>query len=249
MSTPGAREGLGSRLRRARTRRGLRREDLAVESGISWSAIAQIESGRRQNVRPDSLSALARALHVPIDYLLQGIAPPPLLEHRALFHGGRDAFVEKAGAFVAEGVERSEPTLAVTTEANVDGLREYLGGDAKGVQFIRSDELYSEPGAAIMTYLRFARRELARGGWARIVAGAPWGRKVDAKAKRWSRYESLLNLACSTLPLTIVCAYDESAVAPAILKQAYATHPEVITNGAIERSRAYVDPGVFVLGD
>jgi transcriptional regulator with XRE-family HTH domain len=249
MCALGAREELGSRLRRARNRRGLRREDLAVESGISWSAIAQIESGRRQNVRPDTLSALARALSVPIDYLLHGTAPPPLLEHRALFHGGRDGFVDGVGSFVAEGVERAEPTLAVTTETNVDALREFLGRDAKRVHFMRSDELYREPGAALTTYLRFARRELARAGWARIVGGPPWGRKVDAKAKRWSRYESLLNLACATLPVTIVCPYDESAVAPSILKQARATHPELITNGAIEQSRAYVDPGMFVLGD
>ena len=219
-----------------------------MKSGISWSAIAQIESGRRQNVRPDTLSALARALRVPIEYLLHGVAPPPLLEHRALFHGGRDAFVESTSAFVAEGVERSEPTLVVTTKANIDAVRESMGGDAERAQFLRSDELYAEPGAALTTYVRFARREAARAGWARIVGGPPWGRRVDAKAKRWSRYESLLNLACSALPVTIVCTYDETAVAPSILKQAHATHPEVITNGTVERSRAYVDPGMFVLG-
>ena len=246
--TPGAMEGLGSRLRRARSRRGLKREELAVESGISWSAITQIESGRRQNVRPDTLSALGRALGVPIDYLLHGTAPPPLLEHRALFHGGQDAFVDSVGAFVAEGVERSEPTLVVTTAANVDALRESMDGDAKRVQFIHSDELYREPGAALTTYLRFARREVARAGWARIAGGPPWGRKVDAKAQRWSRYESLLNLACAALPVTIMCTYDETVVAPSILRQAHATHPEVIMDGVMRKSRGYVDPGTFVLG-
>lgn len=246
--TPGAEEGLGSRLRRARTRRGLTREELAVDAGISWSAIAQIESGRRQNVRPDTLSALARALRVPIEYLLHGAAPPPLLEHRALFYGGRDEFVDRIGTFVAEGVERSEPTLVVTNDANGDALRESLDGDAQRVLFLRSEDLYSQPGAALTTYLRFARRDVERAGWARIVGEPPWPRKVNANAKRWLRYESVLNLACATLPVTIVCAYDESTVAASFLKQAHATHPEVIKDGKIGPSQGYIDPSVFVVG-
>ena len=55
---------LGESLKAARARAGWSREALAYHSGVSWSAIAQIESGRRNDVRLSSLSALAEALGV-----------------------------------------------------------------------------------------------------------------------------------------------------------------------------------------
>jgi transcriptional regulator with XRE-family HTH domain len=240
--------GLGPRLRRARTRRGLKREELAVRAGLSWAAIAQIEAGRRQNVRPGTLSALAQALGVSIDYLVHGTVAPPMLEHRALFYGGREEYVGSVGPVVAEGIGRSEPTLVVTTEPNADALREFLGADATRATFVASDDVYMEPGAALATYLRFARRELPRGGWARIVGGPPWPRRPHARATSWGRYDSMINLALAALPVTVVCPFDESDVHPTILKQARATHPELIRKGAVSRSRDYADPGIFVLG-
>src|ERR1700761_4783343 len=64
--------GIGSRLRAARERLGLSREALAFHAGISWSAIAQVESGRRSQLRPSTLLALATALGLTIDYLVSG---------------------------------------------------------------------------------------------------------------------------------------------------------------------------------
>ena len=59
---------IGDSLKAARTRLGWTRETLAHHSGISWSAISQIESGRRRDVRLGTLSALAEALGVSVDY-------------------------------------------------------------------------------------------------------------------------------------------------------------------------------------
>ncbi|MGD0195929.1 MAG: helix-turn-helix transcriptional regulator, partial [Candidatus Dormibacteria bacterium] len=57
-------------LQSARERRGWSRETLAHRSGLSWAAIAQIESGRRREVRASTLLALSSALGVSVDYLL-----------------------------------------------------------------------------------------------------------------------------------------------------------------------------------
>src|SRR5438445_8615473 len=82
-----AQNGLGARVRAARQRRGWSREALAFHSGISWSAIAQVESGRRTNVRPSTLHALALALGVTIDYLVAGRSvAAPMMEHQALLY-------------------------------------------------------------------------------------------------------------------------------------------------------------------
>src|SRR4051812_26157979 len=112
-------------LRAARERLGWSRETLAHHSGVSWSAIAQIEAGRRTDVRLSSLSALARALGVTIDHLSQGgtSAPPRLLQHRALVHRSADEFLATAVPFLQEGVDRSDAMLVVATASLVDALR------------------------------------------------------------------------------------------------------------------------------
>jgi len=58
-------------VRAARLRRGWSRETLAHESGLSFAAITQIETGRRTELRVSSLVALADALGVSVDYLVR----------------------------------------------------------------------------------------------------------------------------------------------------------------------------------
>jgi DNA-binding XRE family transcriptional regulator len=51
-----------------REHRGMTQQDLADKAGISKSYLSQIESGKRQGT-VDTLSAIARALDVPLDVL------------------------------------------------------------------------------------------------------------------------------------------------------------------------------------
>jgi transcriptional regulator with XRE-family HTH domain len=119
--------GIGSRVRAARERLGLTREALAFHSELSWSAIAQVESGRRTNVRPGTLAALSRPLGVSIDYLVGGSAPRrTMLEHSVFPYRTDDQFRTAIGPFLAEGIERSEALIAVTTGANIELLRDDL---------------------------------------------------------------------------------------------------------------------------
>src|SRR5579859_3174792 len=119
--------GIGARVRAARDRLGWTREALAFHSGLSWSAIAQLESGRRSNVRPGTLVALSRPLGVSIDYLVDGRrSRSTMLEHSAFPYRSDDQFRATMGPFLAEGIERSEAVIAVTTAANIELLREHL---------------------------------------------------------------------------------------------------------------------------
>jgi transcriptional regulator with XRE-family HTH domain len=109
--TQGRREtqGIGARLRAARVRLGWSRETLAFHSGISWPAIAQVEAGRRTNVRPSTLAALSGPLGVTIDYLVNGApAEASMLQHSAFTYDGDEQFQSTMGTFLAEGVERCE---------------------------------------------------------------------------------------------------------------------------------------------
>ncbi|HEX6493629.1 MAG TPA: helix-turn-helix domain-containing protein, partial [Candidatus Dormibacteraeota bacterium] len=126
---------IATSLRAARERRGWSREALAYHAGVSWSAVAQIESGRRQDVRLSSLAALAAALGVSVDHLIDGGARPvgPLLSHRVLFHATAEEFLAGTLPYLRAGVERGEPVLAVASAARIGLLREGLGADAAHV--------------------------------------------------------------------------------------------------------------------
>jgi len=243
--------GIGTRVRAARARLGWTREALAFHSEISWSGIAQVESGRRRNLRPATLAALAGALGVTVDYLIRG-GPfsPAMLEHRVLLYETDQEFLDVAGPFLAEGVERGEAALAVTSPANIDLLSEHLGGAATGVEFHGAADWYRSPGAALEAYRAFANAKLAEGApWVRVIGepGPAWSGGSDA-VRLWTRYESLVNLVFAAWPVSIVCAYDERSMEPEIMRQARATHPHSLGPSAEENNPEYVNPAGFVLG-
>jgi transcriptional regulator with XRE-family HTH domain len=241
--------GIGARVRAARERLGWTREALAFHAGVSWSAIAQVESGRRTNLRPSTLAALSRPLRVSIDYLVDGSqSPPTMLDHSAFAYRTDDQFRTTMGSFLAEGVERSEALLAVTTGPNIELLREHLGKDARSVEFIDASDFYSTPIAALEAFRAFSEAKLGGGAnWVRVVGEPLWAGRSDADIRLWTRYESLFNLAFAASPMTVVCPYDERSVAPEVLSQAHLTHPHAIGDQGISQSSDYADPEAFAL--
>jgi transcriptional regulator with XRE-family HTH domain len=236
-------------LKAARVRVGWSREALAYHSGVSWSAIAQIESGRRTDVRVSTLSALAGALGVSVDHLIAPTAsPPPLLEHRMLTYGSDDEFVAGAAPFLNEGTEQSHCLLAVLTEPKIELLRDTLGDRSDQVEFANWADWYRSPVAAVNGYRAFVNARLDAGAsWIRVLGEAAWASDTDAEIGTWTRYESLVNLGFATSPVSIVCTYDALSFPEELLVNARATHPEVIQGSALAASPNYREPEDFLL--
>jgi len=241
---------IGIRVRDARARLGWTRETLAFHSGLSWSAVTQVESGRRTNLRPDTLSALATALGVTIDYLVHGGDPrPAMFQHRALFYGEDEEWADTVTPFVAEGIERSEPVLVATTPSKVSLLRKRLGPSAKRIELRQTTGSFSKPDAALHAAMTFTTESLSEGAsWVRIVGEPLWAGTSAAERRLWHRYEALVNLVFAPLPVTSICSYNEPAVGAGIVRDACSTHPETIRQGEVASNPDYVDPGAFVLG-
>jgi transcriptional regulator with XRE-family HTH domain len=214
-----------------------------------WPAIAQIESGRRAHPRPATLSALAEALGVAIDYLVRG-APTyaPVLNHMALLYQGDDEFARTVEPFVTEGVERSEAVMVVTTPANIELVRRSLGRSERRVDFVDSATWYQAPSVTLSAYRHYVAAKLDGGApWIRVVGEPAWTGKTPTEARQWGRYESRINLAFASWPVTVLCPYDERSLQPKVLRQARATHPETVVDGTPSVCPDYVDPGGFVL--
>jgi transcriptional regulator with XRE-family HTH domain len=241
---------IGESLKAARERLGWSREALAYHSGVSWSAIAQIESGRRKDVRLTSLSALAEALGVSVDYLIgtTSTITPHLFEHRVLPYGSDEEFLAAAVPFLAEGVARSHFVLAVTTKAQIGLLKDSLEDQSGHVEFADSVDWYRSPNAAWNGYRAFVKQKFEAGAtWIRIVGEPVWAGRSAAETNTWTRYESMINLALASSPATIVCPYDVRSVSADVVVDAHRTHPEVLQGTNKAASRTYREPEAFLL--
>lgn len=241
--------GIGARLVAARQRLGWSREELAFRAGLSWPAVSQIESGRRTHPRPSTLAALAEALGVTVDYLVRGVpADAPMLKHLALPYRDDAGFADTVEPFVAEGIERSEAVMVVTTPENIELVRERIGRRERQVDFVDSAEWYREPDITLGAYRDYAAGKLDGGApWIRVVGEPAWAGKTPAETRLWGRYESLINLAFASWPVTVLCPYDERSLRQGVLRVARRTHPETIVDGTPAPCPDYIDPGGFVL--
>jgi transcriptional regulator with XRE-family HTH domain len=241
---------IGASLKAARARLGWSRETLAHHSGVSWSAIAQIESGRRKDVRLSSLSALAKALGVSVDYLIGSATAkaPQLLEHRLLTYGSDEEYLAAAIPFFAEGMERSDSLLAVTTEEQIELLRDSLDDRAGHVEFADSAEWYRSPGTAMDGYRTFVNEKLESGvAWIRIVAEIAPGSRSNAEIPAWTRYESFVNLAFASSPTSFVCTYDDRSWPADVIADARRTHPELTDGTTATVNLEYQGPEDFLI--
>lgn len=242
---------LGGSLRSARERMGWSREALAYHSGLSWAAIAQIESGRRQEVRVSSLLALASALGVSVDYLVGGAATvsPDLFRHRLLVYGSDDEYVAAVVPFLVEGLARSDAVLAAPSERQGGLLRDALGDDAKHVEFLDSVEWYRSLRGAATGYRTLVKERFERGApWIRIIGDAVWAGRSAPQVAEWFRYEAMVNLALASSPTTIMCSYDGQTLPSEVLADARRTHPEFAGADDVTPSHAYQEPTEFLLG-
>jgi transcriptional regulator with XRE-family HTH domain len=229
---------------------GWSREALAYHSGLSWAAISQIESGRRQEVRVSSLVALASALRVSVDYLVgsRATTAPELFRHQVLIYSSEDEYITSVIAFLLEGIARSDAVLAVPSERQGDLLRDALGSDARHVEFLDSSQWYGSLRGVSNGYRVLVKERFERGApWIRIIANAVWAGRSAAAVAEWFRYESMVNLALASSPATIMCSYDGRSLPNEVLDDARRTHPEVAGAGNVTTSLAYRQPEDFLL--
>jgi transcriptional regulator with XRE-family HTH domain len=224
---------------------GWSREALAYRSGLSWSAIEQIESGRRTNARPGTLVALARALNVSVDYLLGG-SPLPLLHHEALIYASENQFIASVVPFVENALARSEPVLVVTPAPNIEALKKVLGEDAARLEFAESRDWYRAPQEALAAYRRFAQQKADDGfPWCYVVGEPLWSSSDDA-VLAWAAYESMFNVLFDSTPLSVICPYDLRSCPASVIDIARQTHPHLRTGTESAANAAYMDPEDFV---
>ncbi|GAA2155112.1 anti-sigma factor RsbA family regulatory protein [Kitasatospora kazusensis] len=162
--------------------------------------------------------------------------------HPALFYRTPEEYVSRVGGFVRAALRAEEPAFVAVPEAHLDALREWLGGDAEGVDFADMTVLGRNPGRILAALQVFADRHPGRA--ARIVGEPIWAGRSRAETLEATRHEALINTAFAGRTATILCPYDVTTLPEQVVADARRTHPTLIEDGRDLTSPAYVDPAV-----
>ena len=114
-----------------------------------------------------------------------------------------------------------------TTSPHIDRFRDALGNDERFVAFLSADDMYVHPVQTIAAWQRMLSDATEKGiTYTRIVGEVRFGATQDGQTS-WTRYESALNAIFEHSPAWIVCPYDVRTLPPAVIDQAWRTHPTV----------------------
>ena len=153
------------------------------------------------------------------------------LVHQALLYESPSQFLAGVLPFIRGGLDRREPVLAVTSDANGALLRDELGGTARDVRFIDQYTWYDAPGRTLAACHRYVQAR--RDGQERVrVIGEPvWAGWNALETAGWKRFEASLNIAFAAAPAWMICSYDQRALPPEVITAARRTHPQFSGGG------------------
>jgi anti-sigma regulatory factor (Ser/Thr protein kinase) len=148
--------------------------------------------------------------------------------HEACFYEGDDEFVDRAAAFVDDGLHVGEPVLVVTARPKVEALRARIGADVDGVAYADMNDVGRNPARIIPAWHRFLADHAGRGPVRGIGEPIHAGRSGDELVE-CHVHEALLNRAFGHVArdFWLLCPYDTSALAPDVVATARSTHPYV----------------------
>jgi anti-sigma regulatory factor (Ser/Thr protein kinase) len=169
--------------------------------------------------------------------------------HEALLYAGEDEFMEGVLGFVRAGVAAREPMFVVVAERKLRALRHALNGDvdAAPVLFADMDEVGANPARIIPAWQEFLERHAAPGRRVRGVGEPVCAERTGAELAECHRHEELLNVAFHDADFTLMCPYDVTTLAPAVVEEARRTHPFVRDGAAAAGVASARYPGLAPL--
>lgn len=171
-----------------------------------------------------------------------GKRPREALEHPALLYGDIDSFLSALVPFVTGGLEAGEPVVVAVASAELEALRAEVSTPSGGVRWFDTRQWHPHPASRLRAFHELVNEELARGASRLRLAGEPlWPAGPPEHVLEWERYESVLNEVLAPYPVTLICTYDTTRLAPSIAASARRTHP-VVRNGEVGPSGEFVSP-------
>ncbi|GAA0315379.1 sensor histidine kinase [Actinoallomurus spadix] len=166
-----------------------------------------------------------------------------VLVHRALLYRDEDEFLDVTIPFLWKGMAQGGRPVVISERAGL--VRRRLGRRARGVEFIGAPDWFGAPARTLTAYLAHARDRWWPRGPLYLVAEPVWRARTAPEIREWGRLESLLNVAFTGTPTSLLCAYDVRSLPAEAAEDVGRTHPELIGVTGTRRSALFTDPAVF----
>lgn len=164
-----------------------------------------------------------------------------MFRHEALIYVDPEEFVPKVGRFLNDGVDRGDAVLVVLSPDKTESLRQYLGDDAEGVEFLDVESVGRNPARLLSLWRDFDAESpgSTRGVGEPIRAGQTADEIVEAQL-----HEALLDHAFDLQTgLWLMCPYDASALDHGVVEEARIGHADgPMSSAAAEASRVWYTP-------
>lgn len=169
--------------------------------------------------------------------MMGGFPRPAAADHSALFYRTHAEYSRAVGDFARAGLEAAEPVLIVVPSPQARIIRADLGPQAGRVAFADMAALGRNPARIIPAVRAFA--DAHPGQLVRYVGEPVWPARTSAERVEVVQHEALLNVAFGAGEVRILCPYDAASLGPELIAGAERTHPAIMQNGNVRRSRAF----------
>ncbi|MGH3375575.1 MAG: anti-sigma factor RsbA family regulatory protein [Actinoallomurus sp.] len=174
-------------------------------------------------------------------------SPGSRFVHRFGVYRSDQDFVDMAGTYISEGLEQDMPVLVVTTAANLHLIGKALGASAAGVDYAETAYLGRRPIQRLGALHRYWKRHAQAGhDRVRVLMEPNWAGLSPQQVNQLKRMESAFNLTLAPFGIDELCPYDARTIDPAVIADAYRTHPKSLHNGHTQTSTDFEDPHAFI---
>lgn len=160
--------------------------------------------------------------------------------HEAFLYRNAADFLHRMVPFVREGVDAGEPVMVVLVEEHAEWLRAGLGDQAEQVTFVDMREVGRNPARIIAAWQQFLAVHVLQGRPIRGIGEPIWSGRRDEEIVEGQLHEALLNVAFSPeTPFWLICPYDVSGLAPAVITEADRSHHALLDTQSYRGSTNY----------
>src|SRR3982074_2432997 len=132
----------------------------------------------------------------------------PGARHEAFLYTSADEFASMTASFVAEGLEKDESAIVVTSAENLEAFRTVLDDSSPLVFLAEGDDWYRNPAETVGRWLGFVEGQVARGRPRVRGVGEIVPLRRGDSVEQWMDYESILNPLLTPVPVSLLCAYN-----------------------------------------
>jgi anti-sigma regulatory factor (Ser/Thr protein kinase) len=163
-----------------------------------------------------------------------------VFDHPGLIYHSPADYLKVTTGFVRAAVAAWRPVLVAVPEPNLSLLRTALADVTGRVEFADMTEAGRNPGNIIPNVLlAFAARHRRRPA---IIGEPIWAGRTAVEYPACAQHEGLINAAFAGHGAEILCPYDAATLDEAWVRDAWRTHPVMITTAGRRPSPWYTDP-------